>query len=149
MKWGFLCKNRMWNDIVQLITPLDWADNTARNSSPKNENLLKMYSPSGHPRWWVCFFIGTDLEKFSVRSHAHKWIFKSEWVPSEWESKHHNNPQVIQMTPVKPKMWVCNKSTIELQTVVKYKSSILLSLLKNSLAWIRREMFTDKHQKQL
>ncbi len=28
-------------------------------------------------------------------------IFCSEWVPSEWESKkHHNNQQVINMTPV-------------------------------------------------
>ncbi len=29
-----------------------------RNSSAKNEHLLKMCSPSGHPRCrWVCFFI--------------------------------------------------------------------------------------------
>ncbi len=30
---------------------------------------------------------GTDLEKFSIPSQAHQWIFCSEWVPSEWESK--------------------------------------------------------------
>ncbi len=59
-----------------------------RNSSPKNEHLLTMYSPSGHPRCrWVCFFMGIDLEKFSITSLAHQWIVCSEWVPSEWESK--------------------------------------------------------------
>ncbi len=36
-------------------------------------------------RW--CFFIRTDLEKFSIASLAHQWILCSEWVPSEWESK--------------------------------------------------------------
>ncbi len=47
-----------------------------------------LYSPSGHPRCrWVCFFIGTDLGKFSITSLAHQWILCSEWVPSEWESK--------------------------------------------------------------
>ncbi len=59
-----------------------------RNSAPQNENLLKMYSSSGHPRCrWVCFFIRTDLEKFSITSIAHQWIHCNEWVPSEWESK--------------------------------------------------------------
>ncbi len=33
------------------------------------------------------FFIGTDLEEFSITSLAHQWILCSEWVPSEWESK--------------------------------------------------------------
>ncbi len=44
---------------------------------------------------WVCFFIRTDLNNFSITSIAHQWILCSEWVPSEWESKqlikHHNN----------------------------------------------------------
>ncbi len=35
----------------------------------------------------VCFFICTDLEKFSISSLDHQWILCSEWVPSEWESK--------------------------------------------------------------
>ncbi len=67
-----------------------------RKSSSKNEKLLKIYLPSGHPRWrWVCFFIRTDLEIIRITSPAHKWIICSEWVSSEWESKqrwwkHHN-----------------------------------------------------------
>ncbi len=32
--------------------------------------------------------IGTDLEKISITSLAQQWILCSEWVPSEWESKH-------------------------------------------------------------
>ncbi len=32
-----------------------------RNSSPKNENLLKMFLPSGHPR---CRLVWLDLEIF-------------------------------------------------------------------------------------
>ncbi len=53
-----------------------------RYNSPKNENLLTVYSPSGHPRCrWHCFFIKTDLEKFSITSLDHQWILCSEWVP--------------------------------------------------------------------
>ncbi len=59
-----------------------------KNSSPKNKNLLKIYPPLGHPACrWVCFFMGIDLDKFSITSLAHQWILCSEWVPSEWESK--------------------------------------------------------------
>ncbi len=36
---------------------------------------------------WVCFFIKTDLEKCSITSLGQQWIFCSEWVPSEKESK--------------------------------------------------------------
>jgi len=37
-----------------------------------------------HPRCrLVCFFIGTDLEKFSITSLAQQWILCREWVPSE------------------------------------------------------------------
>ncbi len=43
------------------------------------------YSPSGQRL--VCFFIWTDLEKFSITLLAHQWILCSEWVPSQWESK--------------------------------------------------------------
>ncbi len=39
------------------------------NSSHKNTNLLKIYSLSGHPGYrWVCSFIWTDLETFSIAS---------------------------------------------------------------------------------
>ncbi len=63
-----------------------------------------MYSPSAHSRFRrVCFFIRTDLEKFSITSLAHQCVFCSKWVPSEWESKqlkkqinnpHHSSPSV-------------------------------------------------------
>ncbi len=40
-----------------------------------------MYLPSGYPRCrWVCLFIRTDLEKFSITSLAHQLILFSEWV---------------------------------------------------------------------
>uniref|UniRef100_A0A8C1ILD8 Rab GTPase-activating protein 1 n=1 Tax=Cyprinus carpio TaxID=7962 RepID=A0A8C1ILD8_CYPCA len=35
----------------------------------------------------VCFFIRTDLEKFSIASLVQQWMHCSEWVPSEQESK--------------------------------------------------------------
>ncbi len=60
--------------------------NSLRNISPKNENLLKMYSLSVYPICeWASFFIGTDLKECSITSLAHQWILCSEWVPSEWE----------------------------------------------------------------
>ncbi len=37
---------------------------------------------------WMNFLIRTDLEKCYIKSLAHQWILCSEWVPSEWESKH-------------------------------------------------------------
>ncbi len=40
------------------------------NSLPKNKNLLKIYSPLGHPRCrWVCFFIEKNLEKLKCLHH--------------------------------------------------------------------------------
>ncbi len=61
---------------------------TNKFQKEKKLNLLKIYSPSGHWRCkWVCFFIRTDLEKFSIASLTHQWTLCSEWVPSEWESK--------------------------------------------------------------
>jgi len=59
-----------------------------------------MYSPSGHPRCrWVFLFIRTDLEKCSIISLAHYWIFCSEWVPSEYKQLIKTS-QVIQTSPV-------------------------------------------------
>ncbi len=59
------------------------------NSSTKNENLLKIYLPSSHQRCrWLCFFIWTDWEKFSLTSLAHQF---SEWVPSKYHFIIHNN----------------------------------------------------------
>ncbi len=36
---------------------------------------------------WVCFFIGTDLEKCNITPLAHQCILCSEWVPSELKFK--------------------------------------------------------------
>ncbi len=48
---------------------------------PKMKLFWKCTHPLGHPkRKWVCFFIGTDLEKFSITSLAQQWILCSEWV---------------------------------------------------------------------
>ncbi len=56
-----------------------WGENAAQ----LNKNILTL-----DPRCrWVCFFIGTDLEKCCILSLAHQWILCSEWVPSEWEFK--------------------------------------------------------------
>ncbi len=42
-------------------------------STPKNYNLLNMYSPTDHPIYrWVCCFIGSDLAKFNIASLAHQ-----------------------------------------------------------------------------
>ncbi len=69
----------------------------------KNENLQKMYSPSGRPRCrWVCFFIITNLEKCSITSLAHQSAVngcRQNESPNIWY-KHHNNSQVIHTTPV-------------------------------------------------
>ncbi len=39
--------------------------------------------------WWVCFFMGTHLEKCTcyINTWTHQWMLCSEWVPSEWESR--------------------------------------------------------------
>ncbi len=82
-----------------LVHVFFWSNSSAWMLLENNyhENLLKMYSPSGHPRCrWVVSL--SDLEKCSITSLAYQWILCSEWVPSEWESKH--NPQVIHTTPV-------------------------------------------------
>ncbi len=43
---------------------------------------LRMINFSGYSR---CR--GVEDKKFSITQLAHQWIFCSEWVPSEWESK--------------------------------------------------------------
>ncbi len=66
--WG----NQLTNSIF-IIEHIKWIN-----------DLRKMYSISGHPRCrWVCIFIVSDLEKFSITSLAHQWIPCGEWVPSE------------------------------------------------------------------
>ncbi len=102
--------------------------NKERNSSLRNENLLKMNSPAGHPGCrWVCFFIRTDFEKFSIASHAHHRIICSEWVPSEWVSK-----QLIKMSR--------NKSVIKINKLQINASGKNMNRRKCHLVWIRREI---------
>ncbi len=63
------------------------------------------------------FVSSSDLEKCSTPSLACQWILCSEWVPSEWESKH-KNITIIHTTPVhqltswENKYW--NKSIIKM-----------------------------------
>ncbi len=103
-----------------------------------------MFSPVGHLRCrWVCFFMGTDLEKFSITSLAHQWMLCSEWVPSEWESKQLINITIIHTTPVhqltyckaKSSLFVWNKSIV----LFSNKTSIHFSSEKVVLSEFTRE----------
>ncbi len=81
IRWGSKVKATSENASMLLFFYL-------KNSSPRNENVLRMYLLSGHPSCsWVCFFMETDLENCIITSLAHQWILCSQWVPSEWESK--------------------------------------------------------------
>ncbi len=109
-----------------------WKGVLYRNSSPKNENALNIYPLSGHLGCrWVCFFTGTDLEKYSMTSLAHQWILCSEWVPSEWESKqliktsqwytsnpHHSSPSINLLWI--EKLCVCKKQLHHLSQLHLY-----------------------------
>ncbi len=78
-----LCSNANEKEVHFLL----WKNILKGIVHPKNENLLQMFSPSGHSKCkWVCFS-SSDLGKCSLTSLAHQWILCSEWVPSEWESK--------------------------------------------------------------
>ncbi len=78
---------------MAIYNVLEWFSKSDKIGKTKNTAFyglqeVKIYSSSGRPVCrWVCFFMGTDLEKFSITSLAHQWILYSEWVPSEWESK--------------------------------------------------------------
>ncbi len=74
-----LCEKYPW--AVSLIFSCPW-----RNSSPKNENLPKLYSPSGHPRCrWVCFFykFGEIQHLLSNGSSAVNGCHQNE-SPNSW-----------------------------------------------------------------
>ncbi len=106
-----------------------------------NGTVHPIYSPSGYPRW-ICFFIGTDLEKFSITSLAHQWIPCSEWVPSEWGSKQLIKTSQIYMTPVHLFFFYFNRFHL------KYESSIDNIALSSEkvllLVWIRKEICRDQ-----
>ncbi len=57
-----------------------------RNIKPKNNIFWKSTHPQVMNKMSL-FFMGTDLETFSITLLAHQWILCSEWVPSDWESK--------------------------------------------------------------
>ncbi len=67
-----LCNSRQRLSFECTIDLSNFFSNYPPPPPPKKKEA-NIYSPSGHPRCrWVCFFIGTDLEKFSIRSFAHQ-----------------------------------------------------------------------------
>ncbi len=65
----------------------------------KWENLLK--NVLTHRPFKIWGSLSFHLNKIWKKIVLHLLtIFCSEWVPSEWEFKHHNNPQEIHTTPV-------------------------------------------------
>ncbi len=77
--------------------------------------------------WWEITHLLLQYvnKKLSISSLVHQLIFRSEWVPSEWESKQlikkrHNDPEVIHMTPVNQLMSCETKSYL----LVRNKSII-------------------------
>ncbi len=71
----------LWVQHLKWVPARDCREGTFH---PKNENVLKMYSTSGHLICrWVCFFMRTNMEKYSSTSLAHQWILCMEWVPSD------------------------------------------------------------------
>ncbi len=111
-----------------------YADKILKEQFTKNENLLKMYSSSGHSIFrWVCFFIRTDLKKCVIPYLAHHWILCSEWVPSEWESKqlikHQSTSNPHPCSPSVNVLWsqnlcVCEKQIQNCCFWLKYDPSI-------------------------
>ncbi len=94
----------------------------SKKLSTKNKNLLIIYSPSVHSRCrWVCFFIGTGLEKFNIASLAHQWILCSEWVPSQWE------PSVVSSQI---------KHCLQAKTVQNISKQIYWWMWKDNREWI-------------
>ncbi len=65
----------------------------------------------------VCFFIRTDLEKFSITSLAHKclvqWMGAVRTRVQTADKKHHNDPQAIRILATSDglvkrlKLWIC------------------------------------------
>ncbi len=88
--------------------------------------IINIFKRIIHPKWKfaenllqdvdVCFFVGTDLEKFSITGLVHQRILGSELGQSVWESKqlikHHNNPQVNHTTPVHQLNVLLNKTLV-------------------------------------
>ncbi len=96
---------------------------------------MKIDSLSGHPK---CFFIETDLEKFSFTSLSHQWMLYSVWVPSESESKqlikHHNKSTRLQSS--------INILWIKSCAFVRNKS-IKMFLTSNCLFQLKYELFIN------
>ncbi len=96
---------------------------------------MKIDSLSGHPK---CFFIKTDLEKFSFTSLSHQWMLYSVWVPSESESKqlikHHNKSTRLQSS--------INILWIKSCAFVRNKS-IKMFLTSNCLFQLKYELFIN------
>ncbi len=88
-------KKKLYKLVVLILVNVSWSFcahiGSERLQKPTRTNI---WWKCTHPQTievrcrWVCFLIRTDLEKFSITSLDHRWILCSEWVPSEWESKH-------------------------------------------------------------
>ncbi len=87
--------HKQWQYLIELTFVLDLKVHAYSKSSTKNENVLNMFSPSGHQRsGCVCFFIRFVEMCLSngcsavngCRQNESRWMLCSEWVPSEWES---------------------------------------------------------------
>ncbi len=83
--------------------------------------MIIIYSPPGHPRCrWVCFFIRTDLKKFSFTSLAHQWILSVNGCHQNERQTADKNITVIHKTTVHQLM------SCELTSCMFVRNSVLL-----------------------
>ncbi len=80
---------------------------------------MKMYSSSGHPRW-VCFFIRTDFEIFSITSLA---LSEQIWRNLQW------------MGAVRMRVQTADKSIVIWWTGVMWIILMFLSVFELSFWW--------------
>ncbi len=99
--------------------------------------MLKMYSPSGHPRRrGVCFFIRKDLEKFNITSLAHSPVDPVQWMGAvrmrvQTADK---NITIIHTSPSVNVLW--NKKLGQMvELCLKTCSFLLLNMLFDVLEW--------------
>ncbi len=93
---------------------------------------MELCSSSDHSRW-VCFFVGTDLEKCSIKTLAHQWILCNKWVLSELESK--QLKKTLQYYTTSHVKWkaACLSVTSKYQSVIHNTSSSAILACKQCL----------------
>ncbi len=131
---------------------IDFAHNRLHPTAAKNDNLLKMCSPSGCPRCrWVCFFIRFGEMLHSVTCSPMDSLQWMGAVRMTADKKHHNNPQVIHTSPVhqltswelKSCMFVRNKSIIKTFLTSNASSSEKVHLLLSSHIKIHQHICSE------